>query len=232
MITALGDVGRWILRRPHVPVGATPLYARRGTLAVPTVFAVLCGGEIVLLHLLIPWPVVRVIVDLVGVLGLVSVLGMAAAPAVRPHLLFPDRLELRVGGRRVGTVPRELIGVAQPQRRLHPTAPELTELSEQEMPPPAGAGPGAGSHGRGHGVGSSGVDVPPLTLTLPGPDGTNVTLRLTEPVSVSLPPAVGKRPRRGNAQEVRFHLDEPEVLLSGLSGQPVSPGSFVPQAQL
>lgn len=204
MITALGDVGRWILRRPHVPVGATPLYARRGTLAVPMVFAVLCGGEIVLLHLLIPWPVVRLIVDLVGVLGLVAVLGMAAAPAVRPHLLFPDRLELRVGGRRTGTVPRELIGVAQAQRRLHPTAPELTE--------------GADSHGDGVG--------PPLALTLPGPDGTNVTLRLTEPVSVSIPPAPGKRARPGRVQEVRLHLDEPEALWSGVSS------SFVPQQQL
>ena len=105
MISALDDVGRWILRRPHVPAGATPLYARRGTLAVPMVFAVLCVGEIVLFHLLIPWPVVRLIVDVVGVFGLVSVLGLAAAPAVRPHLLFPDRLELRMGGHQGGTVP-------------------------------------------------------------------------------------------------------------------------------
>lgn len=232
MITALGDVGRWILRRPHVPAGATPLYARRGTLAVPMVFAVLCGGEIVLLHLLIPWPVVRVIVDLVGVLGLVSVLGMAAAPAVRPHLLFPDRLELRVGGRRAGTVPRELIGVAQPQRRLHPTAPELTELSEQEMPPPAAIGPDADGHGhgtdgRGQGADSHGGGAgPPLALTLPGPDGTNVTLCLIEPVSVSIPPAPGKRARPVRVQEVRLHLDEPEDLWSGVSS------SFVPQQQL
>lgn len=227
MISPLVDIGRWILRRPHVPAGAAPLYARRGTLAVPMVFAVLCVGEIVLLHLLIPWPVVRVIVDLVGVFGLVTVLGMAAGPAVRPHLLFPDRLELRVGGHRSGTVPRELIGAAQAQRRLHPTAPELTELSEQEpseqelteqtLPerePSATAATGPDADG------------PPLALTVPGPDGTNVTLRLTESVPVSLPAALGTRARPGSVQEVRLHLDEPEALLSEVTG------SLVPQGWL
>lgn len=225
MITALGDVGRWVLRRPHVPIGAIPLYARRGTLAVPMVLAVLCMGEIVLLHLLIPWPVVRVVVDLAGVFGLVAVLGMAAAPAVRPHLLFPDRLELRVGGHPAGTVPRAVIGSAYAQRRLHPTAPELTELPAREVPPPAQEGPPPAAGGPDAGG-------PPLALTVPGPDGTNVTLRLTEPVTVSLPPPPGTRPRAGSVQEVRLHLDEPVALWSGWSELPGSQASFVPQHQL
>lgn len=71
------------------------------------VFAIILGAvvlEIIVLHHVIPWPMIRLVHDIVGIYSLVIVLGYWAVPQTKPHLLFPDQLVLRSGHDIVATI--------------------------------------------------------------------------------------------------------------------------------
>ena len=85
----------WLLRRKDVPAGSEPWpYA---ALSAPVLWLWIFGSatEVVVFHLVIPWETVRLVVDVIGIWGLVWMVGMLAAYRTRPHLLLPDELRVR-----------------------------------------------------------------------------------------------------------------------------------------
>src|SRR5699024_7929669 len=64
------SLGRWVARRPDVPDGAVAIGYSRGTLGVPVALVIAALIELVAVHLLIPWPIVRLVLDLLGIYGL------------------------------------------------------------------------------------------------------------------------------------------------------------------
>jgi len=98
-ITLYRALGRWLVRRPDVPVGTTPIgYSR---LVAPMLWLWIFGSavEVVVLDVVLSrwWTPLRIPLLVVGVWGLVWMLGMLAAYRVRPHLLGEAALTVRDG---------------------------------------------------------------------------------------------------------------------------------------
>ena len=100
-----GALARWIVRRPDVPSGATPIgYSQ---LVGPMLWLWIFGSatevvviEVVLRHVEAGWAeAVRLPLLVLGVWGLLWMLGLLAAFRVRPHLLHADRIRIRGGAR-------------------------------------------------------------------------------------------------------------------------------------
>lgn len=112
-------LGRWVLRRPDVPAGATPVgYAQ---LVAPVMWLWILGSfaEVVALELILrsidaTWAeVVRIPLFVVGVWGALWMLGLMASMKVRRHLVLADRVEVRYGPRVRVVVPTEAIAGAR-----------------------------------------------------------------------------------------------------------------------
>jgi hypothetical protein len=88
---------RWVLRRPSVPPGCTPVgYAQMVTpVLVLWIFA--SAVEIPLVHVLVPWDGVRIPLLVLGVWGLIWMVGFLAGLRCYPHLLDGDALRVRNG---------------------------------------------------------------------------------------------------------------------------------------
>jgi hypothetical protein len=102
---------RWIVRRPDVPTGTTPIgYSR---LVAPMLWLWIFGSvtEVVVLDVLLSrwWTPLRVPLLGVGIWGLVWMLGMMAAYRTRPHLLGEASLQVRDGIHARVDVPLERI---------------------------------------------------------------------------------------------------------------------------
>lgn len=90
-------LGRWIVRRPAVPTGATPWgYSR---LVTPVLWLWIFGSacELPLAHVLVPWHGVRIALLVLGVWGLVWMIGLLASLKVYPHLATASTLVVRHG---------------------------------------------------------------------------------------------------------------------------------------
>lgn len=88
---------RWVLRRPSVPPGSTPVgYAQMVT---PVLGLWIFGSavEIPVVHILVPWHGVRIALLILGVWGLMWMVGFLAGLRSYPHLLEPDTLRIRNG---------------------------------------------------------------------------------------------------------------------------------------
>jgi len=177
----LASLGRWIARRPDVPAGTTLIGYSRGTLGVPIALAVAAGIEIVAVHLLLPWPVARLILDLLGLYALVMILGLLAGRIVRPHLLSDRHLVLRSGPHVCARLPLDAVARVRRDRQLGSTGAEVLE------------------HNSG------------AVLALAGPDGTSLTLDLARPVEVSVPGYPWSEPEHREVDAVRLHVDDPDV---------------------
>jgi hypothetical protein len=102
---------RWIVRRPDVPTGTTPIgYSR---LVAPMLWLWIFGSvtEVVVLDVLLSrwWTPLRVPLLGIGIWGLVWMLGMMAAYRTRPHLLGEASLQVRDGIHARVDVPLERI---------------------------------------------------------------------------------------------------------------------------
>ena len=98
-VTLYLALGRWIVRRPDVPAGTTPIgYSR---LVAPMLWLWIFGSatEVVVLDVLLSrwWTPLRIPLLVVGIWGLVWMLGMLAAYRTRPHLLGETSLQVRDG---------------------------------------------------------------------------------------------------------------------------------------
>lgn len=109
-------------RRPRVPAGVQGFGYLRGTLAIPLAFLFAAVVEMIVVHLLLPWPVARIVALVFEVWGVLLVVGVLAGRAVNPHLLGPDRLVLRWGYDDIVHVPVSTIGAV---RRC--SAPDRTQ---------------------------------------------------------------------------------------------------------
>jgi len=102
---------RWLLRRPSVPPGSTPVgYARMVT---PVLALWIFGSavEIPVVHLLVPWDALRWPLLAIGVWGLMWMVGFLAGLRSYPHLLSDDVLRIRNGP--MHDIPVPLAEIAQ-----------------------------------------------------------------------------------------------------------------------
>lgn len=212
----VASLGRWIARRPDVPRGAVAIGYSRGTLGMPLMMVAAALIELVAIHLLVPWPTVRLVLDLLGVYALIVVLGWLAGRIVRPHLVVGGELAagggLAAGGELVlrsgpavcARVPLDAVSSVRRDRRLSPTDAGIVGVG-------AGVSAGAGA-GDSAGAGDGG----PAALVLPGPDGTSVTIGLARPVEASVPGFPWTRAVPREVSEVRLHVDDPEAAVREL----------------
>ncbi|WP_374454065.1 hypothetical protein [Nocardioides sp.] len=106
-----GQLLRWVVRRPDVPDGATPVpYSR---LATPVVWLFIFGStvEVVAFDLILSrWlTFLRVPFLVLGIWGVVWMLGLMASYRMRPHLLTGSHLHVRHMARTEVVVPLEAI---------------------------------------------------------------------------------------------------------------------------
>lgn len=186
------SLGRWIARRPDVPEGAVAIGYSRGTLGMPLALAIAALIELVAVHLLVPWPVVRLVLDLLGVYGLLMVLGWLAGRIVRPHLIVGDELVLRSGPHICARVPLSAVADVRRDRRVSPTD--------------------AGIHAIGDADGAE-------ALTLPGPDGTNLSIDLAQPVDSAVPAYPWFRPEPSEVTRLCLHVDDPDATAGVLTAR-------------
>jgi hypothetical protein len=110
-------VGPWLLRRTDGPAGATRFSYACVLRPVLWTFIGVSAVEVVAFHLLIPWPGVRLALDVLGVWGLFWMVSLTASLSTRPHLLEAEGLRIRYG---VGTdvlVPWEAVAAVAERRR-------------------------------------------------------------------------------------------------------------------
>jgi hypothetical protein len=108
---------RWIARRPDVPAGAAGFGNAKAKAPVLVTFVALCALETVGFHLLLPWPAVRVPVDVISVYGLIWMLGLLGGTWVRPHVAGADGIRIRDGLVLDIAVPWDAVGSVRRQTR-------------------------------------------------------------------------------------------------------------------
>lgn len=195
----LASLGRWIARRPDVPAGAVPISYWRGTLGIPVALAVAALIELIAFHLLIPWPTVRLVLDVLGVYALVVVLGWLAGRIVRPHLVHGGELVLRSGTHVCARVPLDAVAAVRRDRRLSPTEVGIEDVGER-----------------------GGVDGE-SALALPGPDGSSVTLQLARSTEATVPGYPWSRAETHEVEAVWLHVDDPEEAIRAITAALSSP---------
>ncbi len=150
---------RWIARRPKVRADAHGFGYANAVEPVIWVFIVVSAVEVVVVHLLLPWPVVRAIVLVLSVWGLTWMVGMLASVKVNVHELRGDGIRARHGGNVEVFVPWSAVSAVRPQRYDLPSS-RAVQLSE---------GPGG------------------TVLSIGASSQTNVRIILRDPVTVTLP---------------------------------------------
>ncbi len=100
-------------RRQDVPPGAQPIAYGRDERVTGAAMLAVSVVELVAVHLLLPWPTVRLVLLVVSALGCVLLVALQADTAVRPHVLGGGALRLRAGSAVDVGVPLDAIaGVA------------------------------------------------------------------------------------------------------------------------
>jgi hypothetical protein len=113
----------WISRRvPGMSPRAQPFSYSRQIAPIIGAFIFVSLVELPVVHLLIPWDIVRLAVLIVSVWGLLWMVGMLASTKVFfPHLLDEHGLCIRYGAGIDIRVPREAIATVRAKRRSAPT---------------------------------------------------------------------------------------------------------------
>ncbi|HEX6231712.1 MAG TPA: hypothetical protein VFZ63_01165 [Jiangellaceae bacterium] len=120
---------RWIARRPRVGPGAQGFGYSTAVEPVIWVFIVVSAIEVVVVHLLVPWPVVRAIALIIGIWGLTWMLGFLASVKVNVHELNQDGLRARYGSNVDVFVPWGAVASLRPQRYDLPSS-RTVQLSQ------------------------------------------------------------------------------------------------------
>lgn len=89
------SLARWVAHRPNVPADGTAFAYRAPQMLVTVVILVLSAGEVVALHLLLPWPALRTGLLAVGFWGVAWGFGMIGAITVHPHVVQTSGLRVR-----------------------------------------------------------------------------------------------------------------------------------------
>ncbi|MGW5066990.1 hypothetical protein ACWEQJ_12865 [Streptomyces cyaneofuscatus] len=118
-LRALHSLGVWAVRRRHrIPEGALPFSYTEPQTGTVWAFFFASVLETVVLALVIPWPLVHLILLVIGVYGTVLIVALHAACVTRPHVVGADgSLRLRYGALFDLRVPASLITAARVERR-------------------------------------------------------------------------------------------------------------------
>ncbi|QCB49934.1 hypothetical protein E5720_07475 [Rhodococcus sp. PAMC28707] len=127
MMRAYLSLWRWVRGRTDVPQHGLALVAHQGTLAIPTAFGVATLVELVVLHLVLPWPWLRLLLAVVSIWSLVALLGSIAIHRVHPHYVTDTRLVLRQSGSTVLSLCRNDIASVVLVRRFSETTPTIRD---------------------------------------------------------------------------------------------------------
>ncbi|HWL99348.1 MAG TPA: hypothetical protein VNP20_18545 [Nocardioidaceae bacterium] len=108
---------RWATRRPDVPNDAGA-FAYVGAVSVLLwAFIIVSAVETVVFHLILPWEVVRLVVDILSIWGLLWMLGFAASMHVYPHLVDGTGVRVRNSTGTDLTVPWDAIASVSVRER-------------------------------------------------------------------------------------------------------------------
>jgi hypothetical protein len=89
------NLGRWVLRRRGYAPDARPFGYAQSMTPLLLVFIVLFAIEVPVLDLVLPWPVVRIIADILGLYGVIWMLGLLAGLRIYPHSMSATGLRVR-----------------------------------------------------------------------------------------------------------------------------------------
>lgn len=92
------NIARAIARRPAVPAGAEGFSYHRPVLTILVIFIGLSALEIPIIDLIVHrWPVLRIILLILGIWGVTWMIGLLCAYFMRPHTVGPAGIQVRDG---------------------------------------------------------------------------------------------------------------------------------------
>jgi hypothetical protein len=124
------SLARWLIRRPAVPRDTEPFGYSQIVTPVMWLWIFASAAEMVVVHLLIPWPVVRIVVLVISAWGLLWMIGFLASIKVHPHLVNDSALRVRHGSSVDVVVPWDLIVSIVVQRRDLPSSIRTLRFNE------------------------------------------------------------------------------------------------------
>ena len=113
---------RWVFRRPAVPPDAVPFGYSQVVAPVMWLWIFASAAEMVVVHLILPWPVVRIVVVVLSAWGLIWMVGFLASLKVHPHLVSDTALRIRHGAAVDIAIPWASIARVVAQRRDLPSS--------------------------------------------------------------------------------------------------------------
>ncbi|MTD13848.1 hypothetical protein GIS00_07825 [Nakamurella sp. YIM 132087] len=108
---------RWVFRRHSYGGPGSFGYVRQVAPLIWT-FILVSAIEIPAFHFLVPWPTVRIVIDVLGVWGLLWMIGLLASMYVHPHQVLPAGVAVRHGMSLDVVVPWDSIESIRPVTRL------------------------------------------------------------------------------------------------------------------
>jgi hypothetical protein len=122
---------RWVTRRPVTPSPQVHAFGyTRDVTPLLWLWIFASAIEIPFLHLLIPWPTVRIVALVLGGWGVAWMIGFLATLKVHPHLLSDYALRVRSGHSTDITIPFEAIATIAVQRRDLPSSSRTLQPRE------------------------------------------------------------------------------------------------------
>lgn len=111
---------RLLRRRPDVPHQATPVRYVGAVSAVLWGFTGVSTIEVIAVHLIVPWESVRLGLDILGIWGVVTCVGMTGCHYVYPHLITETALRVRFAARPdVVAIPIDAVASVSTRERSH-----------------------------------------------------------------------------------------------------------------
>lgn len=181
------SIGRAIARRPAIEPGGAGFSYHRPVLTILFIFIALSALEIPILDLIVhQWPIVRIVVLIVGIWGLTWMIGLLCAYVMRPHVVGLNGLHIREGLEiDIFLGWDDIASVARIRRVDPPKTPRFTS-------------PG----GR-----------PELSLRMQ--DETNIEIQLERPTTVRLPGRAPKGGAK-DVEVIRIWADDPAGYLKAV----------------
>ena len=124
------SLARWLIRRPAIPRNVEPFGYSQVVAPVMWLWIFASAAEMVVVHLLIPWPTVRIVVLVISAWGLIWMIGFLASIKVHPHLVGADSLRVRHGSSVDIAVPWDSIASIVVQRRDLPSSIRTLRFGE------------------------------------------------------------------------------------------------------
>jgi hypothetical protein len=124
------SLARWVIRRPSVPRDVEPFGYSQVVAPVMWLWIFASAVEMVVVHLLIPWPTVRIILLVISAWGLIWMIGFLASIKVHPHLVGDATLRVRHGTSVDIAVPWESVASIAVQRRDLPSSIRTLRFTE------------------------------------------------------------------------------------------------------